>query len=97
MNYIRVNTEYFNYGLKPIDALVLAVVESFNSDNKLCYMTNEQLADMFSVTKATVARSIDHLVKYGFITRNTKTIKKDGEFTRRRTLTIVPVQNAQEE
>lgn len=89
MNFIKVNTEYFKNGLKPLDALILSVIESFNNDNKLCYCTNEQFAEMFNVSAMTVSNSIDKLEELGFITRNTKVIKKAGKFTRRRTLTIV--------
>jgi DNA-binding GntR family transcriptional regulator len=44
---------------------------------------------MFNVSAMTVSNSIDKLEELGFITRNTKVIKKAGKFTRRRTLTIV--------
>ena len=94
MNFIKVNTEYFKQGLKPLDALILAVIESYNTNKMICYHTNEQFAKMFSVTAMTVSNSIDKLEKLGFITRNTRVIKKDGKPIRRRTLTIV--QSAQE-
>lgn len=89
-NYVRVNMDNFKKGLKPLDALILSVIESFNNSKMLCYCTNEQFAEMFSVAGMTVSNSIDKLEELGFITRNTKVIKKDGKFTKRRTLTIVP-------
>lgn len=88
-NYVKVSTEYFKKGLKPLDALILSVIESFNTNKMLCYCTNEQFAEMFAVTEVTVAKSLDKLEELGFITRNTKVIKKNGKPTRRRTLTIV--------
>ena len=94
MNFVKVNTEYFKRGLKPLDALILSVIESFNNNKMICYCTNEQFAEMFSVTGMTVSNSIDKLEELGFITRTTRVIKKDGKPTRRRTLTIV--QTAQE-
>lgn len=91
MNVIKVNTEYFKKGLKPLDALILSVIESFNNNKTLCYCTNEQFAEMFAVTEVTVAKSLDKLEELGFITRNTRVIRKDGKLFRRRTLTIVPL------
>jgi predicted transcriptional regulator len=89
MNFVKVNTEYFKKGLKPLDALILSVIEAFNNNKMLCYCTNEQFAEMFAVTEVTVAKSLDKLEELGFITRNTRVIRKDGKPTRRRTLTIV--------
>jgi DNA-binding MarR family transcriptional regulator len=94
MNFVKVNTEYFKQGLKPLDALILSVIESFNNNKMLCYCTNEQFAEMFSVTGMTVSNSIDKLEKLGFIARTTHVIRKDGKPIRRRILTIV--QTAQE-
>ena len=88
MNYLNVNMKHFNNGLKPLDVLVLSVIESFNRDRKLCYCTNDQFAEMFSVTPVTVANSIDKLEELGLIIRDTHVIKKDGKFSKRRILTI---------
>lgn len=87
-NYLNVNMEHFNKGLKPLDVLILAVIESFNRDRKLCYCTNEQFAEMFSVTSVTVANSIDKLEELGLIIRDTHVIKNNGKFVKRRILTI---------
>ena len=86
--YLNVNMNYFSKGLKPLDVLILSIIESFNKDGKLCYSTNDQLAEMFSVTPVTISNSIDKLEKLGFIIRNIKVIKKDGQFIKRRTLTM---------
>ena len=89
MNFIKVNIENLKKGLKPLDALILGVVESFNNNKMICYCTNEQFAEMFGVTEATVANALNRLSKGGYITKNTRVIKKDGNIIRRRTLTIV--------
>ena len=88
MNFVMVNTEYFKKGLKPLDALILSVIESFNNNKMICYCTNDQFAEMFSVTAMTVSKSLDKLEELGFITRQTKLIRKDGKPSRRRTLTL---------
>ena len=89
MNFVKVNLEYFKKGLKPLDGLILSVIESYNNNKRLCYQTNDQFAEMFSVTGMTVSNSIDKLEELGLITRNTHVIKKDGKFIKRRILTIV--------
>ena len=91
MNFIKVNTELFNKGLKPLEVLILSVVESFNNSKMICYCTNEQFAEMFSVTEVTVSNALDKLEEKGYLTRNTKVIRKEGKPFRRRTLTITPL------
>ena len=61
MNYIQVNTEFFNTNLNPTEILLLALVESFARDNKECYYTNDQFADMFSVSKSYIKKTLDEL------------------------------------
>ena len=90
MNYIKVNTEYFNTSLKPLDILILAVIESLVRDGKQCYYTNNQLADMFSVSEKTVRNTLDELEEKNYIKRNTSVIRdREGKCTRRRTIELV--------
>ena len=89
MNYIKVNTEFFNTSLKPLDILILALIESYTRDGKAFYHTNEQMAKMFSVTEKTVRNALDDLEAKNYIKRNTDTITKAGKTTRKRTIELV--------
>lgn len=89
-NYIKVNTEFFNTDLKPLEILMLAVIESFTRENKDCYYTNVQWAEMFSVTEKTIRNTLDTLEARNYIKRNTKTIRdREGNYTRQRTIELV--------
>lgn len=89
MSYIKVNTEFFNTDLKPLDILLLSVIESLARDDKQCYYTNEQFAKMFSVSEKTVRNTLDDLEQKNYIKRNTKVVTKAGRANRQRTIELV--------
>lgn len=89
--YIKVNTEFFNTTLNPTEILLLAVVESFARDNKECYYTNEQFAEMFSVSISYIKKTLDNLEAKNYIKRDTKFIKdrETGKAYRTRAIQLV--------
>lgn len=89
MQYIKVNTEFFNTNLKPLDILILSVIESLVRDGKQCYYTNDQFAKMFSVTEKTVRNALDDLEARNYIKRNTVTCSVAGKAIRKRTIELV--------
>ena len=88
-NYIKVNTEFFNTGLNPLEILLLSVIESYARDNKEFYHTNEQLSKMFNVSKTYIKSTLDRLEEKNYIKRNTKTISYAGKATKKRTIELV--------
>ena len=89
-NYIKVNTEFFNTGLEPLEMLILALIESLTRDGKQCYYTNEQFTQMFHVSLTLVKKTLDGLEKKNYIKRHTKSTRdKDGKYTRQRTIELV--------
>lgn len=89
-NYIKVNTEFFNTNLNPLEILMLSVIESYTRDNKPCYLTNEQFAKLFNVSEKTVRNALDNLEDKNYIKRNTKTIRDaEAKYSRRRTIELV--------
>ena len=90
MNYIKVNTDYFNVGLEPLEVLLLATVESLTREGKQCYYTNDQLSKMFNVSLTYLKKTLDNLEKRNYIKRNTQTIRdRVGKYTRQRTIELV--------
>ena len=87
--YIKVNTEFFNTNLNPLEILMLSVIESYTRDNKLCYHTNDQFAKMFNVSEKTVRNALDNLEAKNYIKRNTKTISHGGKANKQRTIELV--------
>lgn len=90
-NYIKVNTEFFNTGLDPLQILILSLIESYARDNKEFYHTNEQLAKMFNVSLTYVKSTLNDLEKKNYIKRNTQTVKNYDtlKFSKRRTISLV--------
>lgn len=76
--FLQVNTEFFNTDLGPLEILVLSIIESLARENKECYYTNEQFAQMFNVSKTYIKNTLDSLEAKNYITRDTKFIR-DGE------------------
>jgi DNA-binding FadR family transcriptional regulator len=88
MSYIKVNTEFFNTDLSPLEILILSLIESYARDNKEFYHTNEQLAKMFHVSEKTVRNALDRLEAKNYIKRNTKLTTKAGKANRQRTIEL---------
>ena len=88
-NYIKVNTEFFNTNLNPLEILILSVIESYTRDDKLCYQTNDQFAKMFNVSEKTIRNALDNLEAKNYIKRNTEFSPKLGKANRRRTIELV--------
>lgn len=88
MKFLKVDKKYFNNNLKPLEILIVAQIEEFNQNGRDCYLTNQQFAEMFSVGTATVARTIDSLVKSGYLIRHTQLITNNGQASRMRYLSV---------
>lgn len=87
-NYIKVNTEFFNTNLGPLEILMLSVIESYTRDNKQCYLTNEQFSKMFNVSKTYIKNTLDTLEAKNYIKRNTEFTPKLGKANRQRTIEL---------
>lgn len=87
-SYIKVNTEFFNTDLGPLEILMLSVFESYARDNKQCYHTNDQLAKMFNVSEKTIRNALDSLEAKNYILRDTKCTRDGATGKAHRTRTI---------
>ena len=67
--FLKINKDLFNLGLNPTELVLLAQIMEFDTNNKVCYMTNEQFAKMLNVSERTVSRALnDTLQSKGYIT-----------------------------
>lgn len=89
MSYIKVNTEFFNTNLNPLEILLLSLIESYARDNKEFCHTNEHIAKMFNVSKTYVKSTLDNLEAKNYIKRNTEFTTKLGKANRKRTIELV--------
>lgn len=77
-----------NIGLKGIDMLILAQIESLNKDGCKCYMTNEGFSKKFGDSESTIKRSLDKLESLKLIKRKTITNIKGGHASKQRLIII---------
>ena len=62
------NTTTTDPKITMLDCNILCLVRSFHDSNKKCYITNEQLAQIFLTSEKTIKTSLTRLYWRGFIT-----------------------------
>lgn len=87
--FLKLDKSHFNKGLKPLELLILAQVEEFIRNGCECYLTNQQFAEMFSVTQPTVDAAIKRLEELNYIKRDTKVTAGNSRANRVRKLLLV--------
>ena len=87
--FLKLDKSHFNKGLKPLELLILAQVEEFIRNGCECYLTNQQFAEMFSVTQPTVDAAIKRLEELNYIIRDTKVTAGNSRANRVRKLLLV--------
>lgn len=87
--FLKLDKSHFNKGLKPLELLILAQVEEFIRNDCECYITNQQFAEMFSVTQPTVDAAIRRLEELNYIRRDTKVTAGNNRANRVRKLLLV--------
>ena len=91
--FLAINKKYFNREFKSIELLIIAQIEEFERNNCECYITNEQLSDMFGESISTIKRALSNLETKGIIKRKTSTVSNNGQKSKQRILSISKVQN----
>lgn len=67
--FLKINKDLFKLGLNSTELIILAQIMEFDTNNMVCYMTNEQFAAMLTVSERTVSRALnDTLQARGYIT-----------------------------
>lgn len=67
--FLKINKDLFKLGLNPTELIILSQIMEFDTNNMVCYMTNEQFAAMLTVSERTVSRALnDTLQAKGYIT-----------------------------
>jgi len=91
--FLAIDKKYFNREFKSIELLIIAQIEEFERNNCECYITNEQLSDMFGESISTIKRALSSLETKGMIKRKTSTVSNNGQKSKQRILSISKVQN----
>ena len=72
--FLKVSKDLFKANLNPTEILILAQIIEYQTNTSQCYITDDQMAEQFSISSKTVSRALDRLEAAGFITRDTKTV-----------------------
>lgn len=91
--FLAIDKKYFNREFKSIELLIIAQIEEFERNNCECYITNEQLSDMFGESISTIKRALSSLETKGIIKRKTSTVSNNGQKSKQRILSISKIQN----
>lgn len=78
-NFLKVDKDLFKLNLNPIEILILAQINEFQTNTGDCFISNETLAKNFGVSEKTISRSLKNLEDRNFIIRNTKNIRGGKE------------------
>ena len=61
--FLQINYDLFKLGLNPTETMLLAKIMEFHRSTGICYMTNEQFADLFNISESTVDRALKAIEK----------------------------------
>jgi predicted transcriptional regulator len=89
-NYLYINMNYFTLGLKPIDVLIIALVEELQNKGLECCYTNEYFAHTLGVSVSSVKSSLNKLYQKRILDHRTYTVYGNGRANRQRVLTVTP-------
>lgn len=87
-NFLAVNKDYMNLGLKSIELLLISQIEEFERNEHKCIISNKQFANMFGESESTIKRAIDKLEELEIIKRDTSFIEGNGRANKQRVLSI---------
>ena len=90
MGFLMVNDKYLSRDIKPIEFCILAKVEEFEKKGMDCYISNENFAKLFNVSRGTIINSINKLIEKGLLEKVNK--KYNGRGKDIRILTIPDVE-----
>ena len=85
-DFTPVNTAYRCSGLKPLEILIMSTLDGYRNNGMECWVSDETFAGWYGVDRKTVSRAIGNLEEKGYIVRETKVVKDNGQATRQRKL-----------
>ena len=87
-NFLAVNKNYMNLGLKSIELLLISQIEEFERNGHKCIISNKQFANMFGESESTIKRTLDKLDGLKIIKRDTSYVDGNGRANKQRVLTV---------
>ena len=89
-NYLYANMNYFTLGLKPIDVLIITLIEELQNEGLDCCYTNEHFARLLGTSVSSVKRSLNKLYQKHILDHRTYIVYGNGSANRQRVLTVTP-------
>lgn len=71
-----------------LSVLIISRVLDFTDDGLVCYITNQQLAEIFNTSERTIKRKLKDLIDLGILVSNVTLITGQGQKTRQRILNV---------
>lgn len=79
MAFLQIDKDLFKLGLNPTEILILAQSLEYQRNTGDCFMGDKAFAEMLNVSEKTISRGMKVLEDKGYITRDTKNVKKGRE------------------
>ena len=88
--FLQVNKEWLsNTEFSLLEKLIVAQINEYERNEKVCYMSDKKFADAFGVSTQQVTRAMKKLADNNIIQRNTKTVSNNRKATNYRTLKAI--------
>lgn len=87
-NVLMMNKKYLGRGLKSIDMLILAQIETCNYNGTVCCTTNQQFSEMFGESDSTIKRALNKLEELNLIHKEIIYVDGNGRATKQRILSL---------
>lgn len=84
--FTPVNTAYRESGLKPLEILIMSTLDGFKNNGEDCWISDDTLANWYGVERKTVSRAMKSLEEKGFIKRDTRVVRDNGQASKVRYL-----------
>lgn len=79
-DFLAINKDWFAIGMNPVELLIISQVAEFNRNTGDCFISDDAMAEMFGVSRSTIARAVNRLAnELGYIVKETKNTRGGKE------------------
>lgn len=79
-DFLAINKDWFAIGMNPVEILIVSQVAEFNRNTGDCFISDDAMAEMFGVSRSTIARAVNRLAnELGYIVKETKNTRGGKE------------------
>lgn len=79
-DFLAINKNWLAIGMNPVELLIISQVAEFNRNNGDCFISDDTMAELFGVSRSTIARAVNRLAnELGYIVKETKNTRGGKE------------------